>query len=464
MSVLTVNLKLLYQRRGLWLGYLMFAFYVWVSLKVALDDPRAGAGTFICLILLVFLVGMAAAVQQMEILTKPMAFCLPQHGRTVARFILTVGIAANAAGAMLFLFYPGLPLVWRLLVLGSAFAAGLVFYLAGAWWGFFARQPMALVGFSIAVFFFGQRLGLHVRLERIVVLHPLAVMAAGVLAAVAMWLYLTRADLARRNCLRPWIGFAEVFDRDKLRRSPQARSAAPWTRLKDHPRPWVQKLFLGGMTKCRPLSVARCVWGAVYSSFALVLSQWTNVLVLVVVMTIFLGYLGGHLMVILLGSLPIVAGAMSLSHGALYSSLLTSGGRRERFFATLAAVVVGAVLVTAFMGLVAALSVPLANVLPDFTVYGQRLTYHVISARVFYGSWVLLPIAAMIHLVLYRRPALLMIVLIAFAYPVVLAAELLSHDLRPLVNAPAAATLAALCWLVFILVLSRIAHRRPLVR
>jgi len=191
-----------------------------------------------------------------------------------------------------------------------------------------------------------------------VVLHPLAVMAAGVLTALAMWLYLTRADLARRNCLRPWIGFAEVFDRDKLRRSPQYRSAAPWTRLKDHPRPWVEKLFLGGMTQCRPLSVARCTWGAVYSSFALVLSQWANMLFLVAVMTAFLGYLGGHLMVILFASLPIVAGAMGLSHGALYSSLLTAGGRRERFHATLAVAATGAVLVTAFMALVAALSVP----------------------------------------------------------------------------------------------------------
>lgn len=463
MTVLTMNLKQLYQRRGLWLAYLMFAFYVWVSVKVALDDPRAGAGTFIGLILLAFMVGMMAAVLQTEILTKPMAFCLPQHRRTVVRFIVTIGIATNALGAMLFLFYPGLPLVWRLLVLGSAFAAGLVLYLAGAWWGFFARQPMALIGFLVVIFFFGQRLGLHVRLEQIVVLHPVAVMAAGVLAALAMWLYLTRADLARRNCLRPWIGFAEVFDRDKLRRSPQYRSAAPWTRLKDHPRPWVESFFIDRIAGSQPLSTMRCAWGAVYNSFALVLSQWRNVLFLVVVMTAFLGYLG-HLMVILFASLPIVAGAMGLSHGALYSSLLTAGGRHERFASTLVVAATGAVLVTVFMALVAALSVPLADVLPDFHVYGQRLTYRVISARVFYGPWVLLPIAAMIHLVLYRRPVLLMILLMVFAYAVVLAAELLSRDLRPLVNAPAAATLAALCWLIFILVLSRIAHRRPLVR
>jgi len=115
------------------------------------------------------------------------------------------------------------------------------------------------------------------------------------------------------------------------------------------------------------------------------------------------------------------------------------------------------------MGLVAVLSVPLSHLLPELHIYGHTLTCGAISTRVFYGPWVLLPIAATIHLVFYRRPLLSMILLMALAYVVVLAAELLSHDLRPLVNAPAAATLAALCWLVFILVLSRIAYRRPLV-
>jgi hypothetical protein len=465
MSILTVNLRQLYQRRGLWLAYLMFAFFVWISLMVTLDDPRAGAGTFIGLIVLASLVGMTAAVQQMEILTKPMAFCLPRHRQAVRRFILTIGIATNGAGALLFLFYPGLPFVWRLLVLGSAFAAGLAFYLAGAWWVFLARPPMVLIGLLIAIFLFGQQLGLHIRLEQVVVLHPLAVMAGGVLAALAIWLYLMRADLARRNCLRPWIGFADVFDRDKLRHSPQYRSAAPWTKLKDHPRPWVENFFVDRVAGSQPLSAMRCGWGALYASFAVTLSQWTNVLFVVVVMTVFLGYIGSHLMVILFASLPIVIGAMQVSHGVVYSSMLTAGGRRERFISTLAVATVGAILVTLFMALVAALSVPLASLLPKFRIYDQGFAYRAISARAFYGPWVLLPIVATIRLVFYRRPVLSMILLMVLVYAVALVGILWSRELRSLANAPAATVLALCCWLAFVLVLRHIAYKqRCLVR
>jgi len=466
MSILTMNLRHLYQRRGLWLAYAMFGLFVWVSIAVALDDPAAGGGegAFIGLIVLAFLIGMAAAVLQMEILTKPMAFCLPGHRQTVRRFVFSIGVATNAAGSLLFLFYPGLPFVWRLLVLGSACSAGLIFFLAGVWWVFWAKQPMTLVGFLIAIFFFGQQFGLHILLERAVVLHPLAVIGLGVLCAAAMWFYLNDAVLARRSCVRPWVGFDELFNREKLRRSQQARDAAPWARLKDHPRPWVENFFIGRMTRCRPLSPARFAWGAVYSSFAVVISQWTNVLFLVAVMAVFLGYFGSSLFVILLASLPVIAGAMHMSHGVLYSSLLTAGGRAERFYSTLAVAAAATGLLMLFMGTVVGLSVPLAAILPEFRVYGHTLTYGVISARIFYGPLVLLPIAATIHLVFYRRPVLTMIVLMALVYAVVMGSNMWRHELRSLANASTATLLVLLCWLAFGAVAHALATRRCLVR
>ena len=126
-SILTANLRHLYQRRGLWLAYAMFAFFVCVSVGVPLGEPTAGEGRFIGLIVLAFLIGMAAAVLQAEILTRPMAFCLPGHRLNVRTFVLRVGIVANLVAAWLFLGYPGLPFGWRVLVLWSAFSAGLGF-------------------------------------------------------------------------------------------------------------------------------------------------------------------------------------------------------------------------------------------------------------------------------------------------------------------------------------------------
>lgn len=438
---------------------MMFAVFVWVSLMVALDEPRAGKGTFIGLIVLAFLVGMAAAVLQMEILTKPMALCLPQHRRTVARFILTVGVAANAAGAMLFLLYPGLPFGWRLLVLGSAFAAGLVFYLAGAWWVFLGRQPMALVGFWIAVFFFGQQLGLHVRLERIVVLHPLAVMTVGVLTALAMWMYMTRADLARRNCLRPWVGFAEVFDRDKLRRSPQYRSAAPWTRLKDHPRPWVEKLFLGCMTRCRPVSVTRYLWGAMYTAFGLCLSRWTDVLLFVLFLAIALGYMGPRMWgVVAFVPLILVYNAKP----PVFSSMLTGGGRNERFYSTVMVAVVSSVLLMLFVGGVIAASALLSSVVPEIQYHHHTLSYRVVTAKCLYAPLILLPIAGTLHLVLYRRPVLMLVASMMIVYAIVMSGFVIRMESVVTFGLQTSATIGVAAWIVFVLVLHHICARRCL--
>ena len=464
MSILTMNLRHLYQRRMLWLAYPMLALFVWVSIMVALDDPEAGAGRFIGLIVLAFLVGMAAAVQQMEILSRPMAFCLPRHRQTVRRFVLTVGVVVNGAGALLFLLYPGLSILQWPAVLCSALAAGLVFYLVGVFLVFRLRQPMGYV-FLLFLALVGSRLlGLHVLLERAVVMYPAAVIGFGGLSAAAMWYYLNDAGLARRSCLHPWIGFADIFDRDKLRRSPQARDAAPWAKLKDHPRPWVENTFIGGMARCRPLSAARCAWGAVYCLFAVTLSQWTSAIALAVLITLLLGYFRSHLMVVLFASLPIIAGAMHTSRGVLYSSMLAGGGRRERFYATLAVAVVGTGLLMLFMGVVMLLSIPLAAVIPEVRIYDQTIDYGTISPRVVYGPLVLLPVVATIHLAFYRRPVLTMVLMMALAYAAVLFGYAWRAELEPLISASNAALLALCCWLVFTAVAYTLARKRCLVR
>ena len=132
MSVLAANLRQLYQRRVLWVGYLLFGFMALASVADRLDFGAAGEGEFVGLIALAFLVGMCAAVLQMEIMSKPFAYCLPGHRLAARKFIYAVGVVTDLASAVLFLFYPELSFFGRLAAWCSAFFAGLVFYLAGA--------------------------------------------------------------------------------------------------------------------------------------------------------------------------------------------------------------------------------------------------------------------------------------------------------------------------------------------
>lgn len=281
MSILTINLRHLYQRRMLWLAYPMFALFAWVSIMVPLDNPAAGEGQFIGLIVFAFMVGMAAMVLQMEILTRPMAFCLPGHRPCVRKVIFVIAIVTNGFSAMLFLGYPNLPFVWRLIVLCSAFFAGLIFYLAGVALAFRCRQANAFIGLFASALFGGRLLNLHILLERAIVLHPGLVIGLGLLCAAGMWIYLNNAEMVRQHCLKPWIGFDDMFNRQKLRQLHRRRGAALWGKLKDHPRPWVEAFFINRMTQCGPLSPARFAWGAVYRSFALLISQWKSPVLLV---------------------------------------------------------------------------------------------------------------------------------------------------------------------------------------
>ncbi len=70
-SITTVNLKHLYQRRGLWLAYVVFGLLVFASIAIPLDRPSAGKGRFMGLVMLEFLIGLCMASLPVEILTKP---------------------------------------------------------------------------------------------------------------------------------------------------------------------------------------------------------------------------------------------------------------------------------------------------------------------------------------------------------------------------------------------------------
>jgi hypothetical protein len=476
MSILTMNLKQLYQRRGLWLAYGMFGLFVWVSVIFALDTQAAGEGKFIGLIALAFLIGMTAAVLQMEILTKPMAFCLPGHRQSVRKFIFSIGVVTNGASALLFLLYPGLPFAWRLLVLCSAFFAGLVFFLAGAVLAFrFQRTSdftsLLALGISGVVL-----LKLHIPLEQIVVLHPLVVMGFGLLCAAGVWVYLNNADLARRHCLRPWVGFDELFNREKLRRSPRKRDAAPWAKLKDHPRPWVEEFFISRMTQCEPLSPARFAWGAVYSSFAIVISQWKYPVSLALFFGIFLGYWGPRMSMMPAFFLPFVIMGMYASQPTVYSAMLIAAGRKERFFSTLAVMASGAGLLVVFLAGVSILSVPLASVMPDIKFHGLNVSYGTIGIEAIYISLAFLPLASAVQLLLYRRPLLMMVavaILACLLAPIFIFLQSSSGAFVRLIwrdGLTSSARLAAivvgltLCWLVFVTVLRHIAAKRCLIR
>jgi hypothetical protein len=457
MSVLGVNLKQLYQRWGLWLVYVMLVVFTWISIMFALDKPAAGEGGFIGLVAMSFIVGLVASVVQMEIMTKPFAFCLPGHRRVARTFIFLIGVVSNLACCFLFLLYPDLPAGYVLVVLCSAFFAGLVFYFIGVWATFGTGQPLAFVGYIVFAIVFGRLAHLHVFLEDAIVTMPLLVVTLAIAVTLMMWLYLGSENLTRKNSLRPWIGFAP-FDPQKLRRFSRTRpDASPWERLRDHPRPWVEALFLGHMGRHGPYSIARFVWGSLYASFAVVFSRWKNVLLITLFLAVLLGYMGGRLWVVAF-FVPMMM--LLQMHLALHSTLLIAGGREQRLISTLATAVVGLVLIALVMILAVLTSIPLAAVIPDLTVRGMTLHYQQVGSWAF---WVLVfvPLLYVFNFVFFKRP-LAMAAYTGLVYVVMVVS--FGGPLRLSVSPVNAVALAVVLWIVCIVTAHRIATRHDLVK
>ena len=161
MSILTINLKHLYQRRGLWLVYVVLGFLVFVSIAVSFKSPAVGQGRFIGLVVLAFVIGLIAAMLPIEVLNKPFSYCLPGHRKIPKRFIFWVGVVLNLFSSLLFIMYPNLHSGQLVLVVCSAFFAGLFSYLLGVGFAFGVTNSVAFIGFLPLVIFGGVLFGLR---------------------------------------------------------------------------------------------------------------------------------------------------------------------------------------------------------------------------------------------------------------------------------------------------------------
>ncbi len=460
MSILTVNLKHLYQRRGMWLVYAILAFAVFACIISPIEHPGPGTGRHVGLVMLTGAIGFLVTMSSIEVLARPFSYCLPGHRRVIREFIFSVGIASALLGLPPFLVYPGLHSWWLLAVLASAYCATLSFYWVGVALAFATRNGGALMGFIPLVFFISIFFELHVLLERAIVLSPAPVMLAGILSTMVAWIKLGNPDRARRYCAAPWMGFLDSFNRKKVRTYANARAAVRWKRLKSHPHPWVERFFLGRMSRCSYRGSARYVWGVLYTTFGIMLSQWPIIFVLLLPVVLVVGYLGPKMyfmfFIVSLWLLPFM-------RPLVYSSMLISGGRRQRFYEMLIATSFMALLGAAIIVLMAVLSVPLTPVMPAFNIRGLELSFHAIDMYLFCAPLLVLPVAAALHVVLYKKPITMIFSAMLLCYSLMMLAILWEKELAPLVTPASVLVTVVSAWILFVLVLARVSAKRCLV-
>ena len=462
MSILSVNLKHLYQRRGLWLVYAILAVAIfWVFVTPLVRSPEAAKGQYVGPVVVAFLVGLLATLLQIEVLSKPFSYCLPGHRWVLRKYVFGVAVPVSILCSMLFLAYPGLNSWALLVVLCSAFFAQFTFYLAGAVLAESIRGAVVVIGLLppavlIAEGFFD----LHILLERIIIGGGHLVISVGILSSIAAWLWLGRAGLARKHCSVPWIGFMDIFNKEKLMRYQNARLGTKRGRFRKHPRPWVEKWFLERMERYDYRGPGRFFWGALYCTSALVVSRWQNILLFLPVFAIMFGYVG-QAAVFSLIMLPamLVMGRQP----PVYSTMLISGGRRRRYTTTLWLAVTDASLLCMGTLVISGLSILLARFMPAFVLEGKTFSFRPIDPLVAIVPLLFLPFASTMQLVFHRMPFLLFGALMLPVYVAVFLAFGLRERVEHLVNPLSVVSLLVVSWGVFQLVLRRICFKWCLV-
>jgi hypothetical protein len=468
MGVLLANLKHLYQRRGLWIVYAGLGLVGWFAVEGALSAPTGGNGLFGGFLACCFLLGLLVGTIQMETASKPFSFCLPSHRDAVRRLVFLVGLAVSLAFffiiSIVLVASPSranplersiMPAALLVLVLGSYFSASLAVYLLGADLAFSAVRSvsgMVMVAFGLSLCFMSN---VFPTIQYPIVHWPVSVIALAWAASVASWWWLGRRAWFRRSCDRPWMGLFDPWDRKQAQKY---RDLYATRFIKNIPPAW-DRYFQGVIGRRPPSDPGKYAWGALYTTCVLVGPQWKGILTLALVWLAFGGYSRAAAPMVM-GFLPLIT--VGFLQSPLGTALLVAGGRRERFFATVALILGFSIVWVLLFGVVVGLIHLLAPVVPAVTVRGYTLSLHAISFQVVWIPLVLVPVVGLVQTLFCRKPVWLALsIMLVTAILMLFTSPLgLYQAITPMVMSGA----AVLTWGICLLILYRIALHSDLVR
>ncbi|MBN1361357.1 MAG: hypothetical protein JW993_12235 [Sedimentisphaerales bacterium] len=361
MSVLTVNLKHLYQHRGLWLQYGLLAWFGYVAFVVHRTNEHL---VWVWYVLINFVAGLACGMLQREILSKPFTYCLPGQRPVSRRVIGVAGVTLNLVLSALIVTRGQSATVDAILVMAASFSLGLAIYMVVAR-SMFTLSDRILPFLAVQTLFMGLLFAQGRSVGELIYARPELVTALTLSVCAVVWMDLRRDVWARRFCGQRLQNLGD-FSRASIERNQSVRQA----RATDSIVPsQVEAAFLARIEASRPLSVARCIWADLYATFGMMFSWWRWILLIVLPGGLGLAYGTGKMARLvssglpgralgvfstLLFLMPICLSLVSTFQIPLgvFSNMLLSRGRRERLVATISIALALAVLLSGLLGLI----------------------------------------------------------------------------------------------------------------
>jgi hypothetical protein len=217
--------------------------------------------------------------------------------------------------------------------------------------------------------------------------------------------------------------------------------------------PVVEQFFINRLTRCSQNQ--KYVWGAIYPCLGLWLSSWRMLFLLTLAVTLFTGFLGSSPIVVFMVIMMLMQGEV-LTKSPVYSQMLISGGRSQRFYGTIASAV-GVMILFGFMfALISIISLIITPLIPPFVFRGHTITFTPLPIYSPFSIIILIPLAFGLYLCSER------VRFIAFFSPIaVLGIVILFISPKYIVLMPI--MLIVISWFFFILVLRTICKKKDLI-
>ncbi|OHB67224.1 MAG: hypothetical protein A2Y76_12225 [Planctomycetes bacterium RBG_13_60_9] len=404
MCVLIANLRHFYQRRGLWIAYAGLAVIV-----AFLSTSTRGRGVFGGFLACTFLLGSLMGVMQMEILSKPFSFCLPNHRGSVRRLVFLGGLVASlifllvfavlfesptfTGPSELYIMPPGL----LILVAVASFCASVTAFLLGAGIAFSVRNATPILGLAPVAIITCAASDIFTAIQHPVIHWPVAVMGLALVVGTTGWWWFGRPAWFRRRCGRPWIGLFDPWDRSQIQKFRDIYAA----RFTKNSPPGLDRFFQGVIGSHGPSDPGKYAWGALYTTSVLIAPQWKGLLTIM----LFAVAMAGYSLLMAPFAISFISLMMTgLIHPPIRAALLVAGGRKERFFATVALILVFGAASVLIVGVLVGLTHLLALIVPAVTWRGVTLDLQAISLTVLAIPLAIIPIAGLIQTLFYRKP------------------------------------------------------------
>lgn len=467
MTILTANLKHLYQRRGAWFWYLYLVCLtpVFVIMGVTSTSKRFMGYLFIS-----FFSSMIVTSIQKEILSKPFSFCMPGHNLIPHKVFFRVGVVLNVLLGFLFMLHPGIEFTSVILVVAAASVVGMLVYLMSVYLHFKDLQKYGFLWFVLVAGVYAAVFKKwDVVVQEAIVNSPLVVISSGVLLCWGAIKLVDIESIRRTSCGKMAITAFDGYNKEKMARYKLAKLAEKDKKKSSVIRTSsaVDGFFLSRICQCQAGSLGRYIWGGLYRAFGLQFSNYRQSLkgffIFVPLVICYFCYMPGNGK-----NFIFIMPAFIILHMRLWvhSSMSVSGGRRERFWSGLTVALSMSTLITAFVFVVAIVTNLMNGVMPPMTVRGHEFIFKALDVTNSYIPFLIIPFVFTVGLVFNKKPLCKIVILIVslqlvFVTSFISTSKYFDWLIRswPLLIVP----LLLLSWGVFVGVLHNISMRRCLV-